>query len=155
MRSYALVVDATASEVVTAAVQLSPTNWLRYCIPTHSCQHQMFDQLGYRVLEPTTHSQSCECNRPCVRDELVAQIPDRCVVVAVLMRDELCCIARCTDTVITTSSLAHWCHKHGIPTKHAPHPSQLTALLAAYFRAGTYTMRHQAQLYRKQLVEVE
>lgn len=104
------------------------------------------------------HSKSQTCNCPtycCIRDAVVAHLPDRALVVSVLVRPSLLCVAECSDMVFVPDVLAQQWKTKSIPLIHAPTNELVCKRFCATVMRGMITTRHRAQLYRRHLAEVE
>ncbi|GIV53630.1 MAG: hypothetical protein KatS3mg039_0148 [Candidatus Kapaibacterium sp.] len=108
------------------------------------------------LIIPRTKSQSCPCaHEGCIRDAVVAWLPERAIVVAVLIRPALQCLAYCSDVVVAPTTLAAWCRAESIPIRTVARTEYLLPLFTKLVSSDTVGSRHRAQLYRNYLAEVE
>lgn len=152
LSSHVLLIDATAQAVLDLCPPLPP-QW-SVVVAASAAQPLQLDQKLPAVRVPTGVTADCS-GWECACDRLIAQLPERAVVVAVLLQEELRCLALLADILIASRAVAQWCRVHGIPATVAESVDHARTHLLRYVHGRSYRRRYQAQLYRKHRVETE
>ncbi len=153
MRPRIVLFDAALDAAVPSLVDQIPAQWQW---STVALSQDEYPNAGKSRIVAGTKSQSCQCSHAfCVRDAVVAWLPERAIVAAVIVRPALRCLAWCCDVVFAPKELAAWCHSQGIPVRTAATVEHVLRLFASLVKVGAIASRHQAQLYRNYLAEVE
>lgn len=153
MRTRVALLDGALSNHLESFISLLPTQWLYAVIRSDGC---IDIARGWKTFVPPSRSQSCECTSGiCIRDAIIAWLPDRALVVAVLQQPSLQCIAESADVVFATGEVARWCYQRNIAVRHASSVEELYQLFASVLQRNAISTRHQAQIYRNLLLEIE
>ncbi|GIV55667.1 MAG: hypothetical protein KatS3mg040_0435 [Candidatus Kapaibacterium sp.] len=153
MRPSVALLDESLGARLNAFLRPLPPSWQRWIVTPSS------SDIGAHAvprLSATTKSQSCICQEEaCIRDAVLAAVPDRAFIAAVIVQPALACLCLCADAVFVPSNLVAWCRTHGIPTTHARTLPELALLWERFLRAAQWRTRYQAHRYRHHCLEIE
>lgn len=153
MRPRVALFDDTLGDHLELFILALPSHWMYAVVSNNRC---IANAPAQQTILPKSRSQSCQCAvGACIRDTIVAWLPDRALVIAVLQQPSLRCIAECADVIFATGEVARWCYQRNIPVHHALSVEQLYQLFTRALQRHALTTRHQAQIYRKHLLEIE
>lgn len=153
MRTHVALLDESLGAELDAFLGPLPPSWQRWIVALSS---SVTDNQAVPRLYASTKSQSCTCQEVgCIRDAVLAAVPDRAFIAAVIVHPALACVCLCADAVFVPSSLVAWCRTHGIPTTHARTIAELGLLWERFLRAAELRTRYQAHRYRHHCLEVE
>jgi hypothetical protein len=151
MRPRIALFDAALGDGIESFASLFAAGWTCMVVSPDNCDTLQ----SLPVIVPATKGQSCCGSRYCIRDAVVSRLPDRAVVVAIILRPELQCLAECADTIFACDTVARWCHQRSIPARGVKTIAGLRECVETYLQKGIFSTRHRAQLYRQHLAEVE
>lgn len=151
MRPQIAILDEALGPTLERFRNLLPAHWHHWIVTT-----SINGPRSCFIRTPRTKSQSCICNGPgCIRDVVLAELPDRAIVAVVIVQAEILCLSLCADAVFVPNSLVGWCRAHGIPSTHARSISELALLWERFVRTSPLRTRYQAHRYRHHCMEIE